>query len=228
MRALVFLLVLVNLLFYAFSAGYFGRPDGPDAGRIEQQVAPERLHLVSRGEAPAAKVAATPAPPPVAAEPAVEAALESACLRWEHLVAADADRLASLLTEKFAVFRQSRREVAGEGSSWWVFIPPLPGKAEADKKAGELRLFGVTDYFIVPDSGPNRFAISLGVFSSEKGGQERLAELKQKGVRSARLAVRPGKDHQVVFEAVGPAGDKAVLQEAAARLLPKAAPRDCQ
>lgn len=223
MRALVFLLVLANLLFYAFSAGYLGRPEGPDAGRLEQQVTPERLRLVSRGEAPAAKVAATPAPAPVAAEPAVEVA----CLRWEYLVAADADRLAGLLGEKFAAFRQSRREVAGEGASWWVFIPPLPGKAEADKKAGELRLFGVTDYFIVPDSGPNRFAISLGVFSSEKGGQERLAELKQKGVRSARLAVRPGKDQQVLFEASGPAGDKAALVEAAARLLPKATPQDC-
>ena len=62
MKALVFLLVLANLLFYAFGAGYFGRPDNPDAGRVEQQVAPERMRIVSRGEAPGA--------PPVKSEQA--------------------------------------------------------------------------------------------------------------------------------------------------------------
>ena len=50
--------------------------------------------------------------------------------------------------------------------------------------APELRQLGITDYFVILD-GPNRFAISLGVYSSEKGGQERLAEVKEKGVRSA-------------------------------------------
>ena len=53
MKVLVFLLVLANLLFYAFSAGYLGRPDNPDAGRVGQQILPERMRIVSRGEAPA-------------------------------------------------------------------------------------------------------------------------------------------------------------------------------
>ena len=68
MKLLVFLLVLGNLLFYAFTAGYFGRPDNPDAGRIEQQVAPDRLRIVSRGEAPAVPAkAGAPTPLPDAA-----------------------------------------------------------------------------------------------------------------------------------------------------------------
>jgi hypothetical protein len=52
-KVLVFLLVLGNLLFYAFSAGYLGHPDNPDAARVDQQITPERLRVVSRGEAPA-------------------------------------------------------------------------------------------------------------------------------------------------------------------------------
>ena len=36
MKALVFLLVLANLLFYAFSSGYFGHSDNPDAARIDR------------------------------------------------------------------------------------------------------------------------------------------------------------------------------------------------
>ena len=43
MKVLVFLLVLGNLLFYAFSAGYLGHPDNPDAARVDQQITPERL-----------------------------------------------------------------------------------------------------------------------------------------------------------------------------------------
>ncbi|RIX48837.1 MAG: SPOR domain-containing protein [Rhodocyclales bacterium GT-UBC] len=241
MKALVFLLVLANVLFYAFSAGYFGHADNPDAERIAQQVAPEKMRLVSRGEAPAIKVVEPPvvaAPAEVesaspAAAPAVEASsppavVEKICLRWDHLSMADAGKLSSKLNEKFPDFKLSKKTVAGDGSGWWVYIPPLPGKEEAEKKAGELRQLGVTDYFIVQESGPNRFAISLGVFSSEKGGQDRLAELKGRGVRSARLNVRPGKDSFVTLDAHGPAPEKKAVLDAVGTVLPKASNVDCK
>lgn len=247
MKALVFLLVLANLLFYAFGAGYFGRTAGPDADRIDHQVVPERMRIVSRGEAPAK--AAEPAKPDPAPAPAVPVAEEAkaepagkpepvlkpepapkadavACLLWEHLAPADADRLNALLAERFAGFKVARRAVEGDGG-WWVFIPPLAGKAEADKKAGELRQLGITDYFIIQE-GPSRHAISLGVFSSEKGSQERLAELKGKGVRSARLTPRPGKDGTVSLQASGPAGTRPALLAAAGKVLAKSDPQACK
>lgn len=238
MKALVFLLLLANLLFYAFSAGYFGRPDNPDAARLAQQVAPEKMHLVSRGEAPVAKPAKAPSPVVEAAgetpaEAAVEtppapAAVETICRRWAHLPLADGNRLAAQIGEKLGKFKVVKRTEAGEGSTWWVHIPPLGGKDEADRKAGELRQLGVTDYFIVQEAGPNRFAISLGIFSSEKGGQERLAELKTRGVRSARLSIRPGKDSQLTLDASGPAADKETLLAVARSVVPKQAAQDCK
>ena len=50
MKALVFLLILFNLLFYAFTQGYFGQAEHPDAGRIEKQVlaVAVKAHLESR------------------------------------------------------------------------------------------------------------------------------------------------------------------------------------
>jgi len=239
-KTLVFLLVLGNLLFYAFSQGYFGEAENPDAIRVEKQVLPERMRIVSRGEAPALKAKA---PEPVKPEPVAEEVkpepvskpepvakqepVPTACLVWEHLPPADADKLSALLSSKFAGFKTSRRVVAAEGSGWWVFVPPQANKAEAEKKAGELRQIGVSDYFIIQD-GANRFAISLGVFSSEKGGQERLAEVKDKGVRSARLTPRPGKDSTVNLQATGPAPDKPALLEAVAKALPKAGGQSCK
>lgn len=247
MKTLVFLLVLANALFYAYAAGYFGHPDNPDAGRLDQQVAPEKMRLVSRGEAPSVKTpppAPAPAPAPeapaaaeapaapAAATPAAPAQApapeEKVCLRWDHLSQADASKLSARLGEKFADFKLSKRALAGEGSSWWVHIPPLPGKDEAEKKAGELRQFGVTDYFIVQEAGANHYAISLGLFSSEKGGQDRLAELKGKGVRSARLVVRPGKDSLVAVDASGPISQKEGLLKSVHALLPAAQVADCK
>ena len=252
MKVLVFLLVLANLLFYAFSAGYFGRPDNPDAGRVNQQISPERMRIVSRGEAPAAPaktdipkpVVVEAAPQEAAAVPAREAAPEPAakevvataskppeiaqvCLAWEHLSAPDADRLAAMLAGKYADFKVSRRVIAAEGNGWWVFIPPLAGKADADKKAGELKQLEISDFFVVQD-GPSRFAISLGVFSSEKGAQDRLADLKVKGVRSAKVGPRPGKDSTVRLQAQGPETSKGGLLAAVGKILPKADALDCK
>lgn len=229
MKALVFILVLGNLLFYAFSAGYFGHPDNPDAGRVDQQVAPERMRLVSRGEPPPVK-AAEASPPAVVAEPEAAPApvVANVCLRWNQLSTENARQLSTKIGEKFAAFKLVKHTVAGEGNGWWVYIPPLPSKGEAEKKAGELRLLGVSDYFIISEDGPNRYAISLGVFSSEKGGQERLAELKAKGVKSARFSVRPGKESVFVLEARGPEPDKAALLKLAATTLPKVTAQDCK
>ncbi|MDP2880502.1 MAG: hypothetical protein Q8N89_02850 [Azonexus sp.] len=260
MKALVFLLVFGNLLFYAFSAGYFGRPDNPDAGRVEQQILPERMRVVSRGEVPGTPVARTelvvpeiapaeekPAPGsaegdrPAATEPAPEAKAEKAqvagvaevadkppvCLTWRPLPLADADRLAALLAKRFGDYKVTRKLAASESNGWWVFIPSLPSKVEAEKKSTELRELGVTEFFVVQDE-LNRNAISLGVFSSEKGGQDKLAELKAKGVRSAQVAPRPGKDSLVTLQARGPVGDKVELIGAVGRLLPKADTLACK
>lgn len=254
MRAIVFLLVLANVLFYAFTEGYLGRSENPDAGRVEQQVQAERMRIVSRGEVPAAPApvlppaapsTVAPEPEPEATKPAVAAVVPdqekpvtepvvaakktgsdtNICLLWEHLPVADAERISGVLSSKFADYKLVRQ--GSEGSGWWVYIPPLPGKPEADKKAAELRGFGVTDYFIIPD-GPNRFAISLGIFSAEKGGQERLAELKEKGVRSARLTPRPGKDGTVSLEASGPGAAKDALLKAVGKPQAKLVESGCK
>lgn len=236
MKTFVFLLILGNLLFYAYSEGYLRKPENPDAARVANQVQPENIRIVSRDSEPSLPGAAsrerdsTPAASaPVTLQPA--AGLASAgegkvCLAWDNLPAADADRLSTLVASRFPDFRINRRLEPGESGGWWIYITPQASKAEADKKASELRQLGITDYFVIQD-GPNRFAISLGVFSGEKGGQERLAQLKAKGVRSARLMQRPGKDGTINLQAEGPAGGQAALVGALNGNLAKPALRDC-
>ncbi|PKO33656.1 MAG: hypothetical protein CVU34_11930 [Betaproteobacteria bacterium HGW-Betaproteobacteria-7] len=235
MKAFVFLLILGNLLFYAYAEGYLGQPENPDAARVTNQIQPERIRIVSRDrEPPLSGTAGEQESAPAASEPVVlQPAGELAgngegkvCLAWNNLSASDADRLTSLVTSRFPDFRINRRLEAGESGGWWIYITPQATKAEAEKKAAELRQLGVTDYFIIQD-GPNRFAISLGVFSAEKGGADRLAELRAKGVRSARLMPRPGKDGTISLQGEGPAAGQAALIAALNGNLAKPAARDC-
>ncbi|WP_434513981.1 SPOR domain-containing protein [Dechloromonas sp. ARDL1] len=240
MKVLVFLLVLGNLLFYAFTAGYLGHADNPDAGRVEQQIVPDRLRIVSRGEAPAvqplAKPDSAPAPEGESAKPEATPEVDNkaetpkeeapekpdtpVCLAWRQLTPAEGDKVAAMMGKRFAEFKLSRKATAAEGNGWWVYIPSLPGKAEADKKAGELRDLGVSDFFIVQD-GPSRHAISLGIFSAEKGAADRLAELKAKGVRSAVFGPRPSKETVVTLQVRGPVGQKAAVIAAVADAVQK-------
>jgi hypothetical protein len=223
-RALVFALLLANLLFLAFDRGYFGAPAGPDAGRIEQQVAADRVRIVGHGSTPPKLNGNGKAAEEAKAKGAEP---EEFCNVWNKLAPDDADRLASTLAEKFAGVRAERRPATFEGGDWWVHLPPQGGKAEADRKAGELKQLGVADYFVVQE-GANRHAISLGVFSSEKGGQERLAELKAKGVKSVRLSHRNGKESATTLEVRGPVERREEVLAAAAEIAPKASAASCR
>lgn len=262
MKFLVFLLALGNLLFYAFSQGLIGPAEVGESVRITQQIKPESIRIVARGEAPATAPAEKPAAEaaeasvPPATEPATapgreiagakEAAKESAkepvkepvkeagktapaatvCLSWETLSQVEGDRVRRVLAAGFDGF--TLREGSGENRGWWVSIPPQANKAAADKKASELKALGITEYFIIQE-GAQRYAISLGVFSSEKGARDHLARLQDKGVRSARASQRPDKDGKEVrnTEVRGPAERADALRTALAEALPKNAPKAC-
>lgn len=253
MKALVFILVLANVLFFAYGSGYFGRPDNPDAGRVEQQLNPDRIRVVARGEPPGAEAKKAPEPakeagdgaekeavpeaaaaadkPAAPAEKPVAAAVPTgpqSCVVWSELTGLEANRLAGLVEEKFTDFKVERRATPVEGGGWWVFIPPLPSKADAERKAGELKRMGVNDFFIVQEAGPNRFAISLGVFSNEQGANDQLANLKVKGVRSAKVGQRITKDALHAVEARGPAARQAALVAAAKGALPEISSQSCK
>jgi len=216
MRALVFVLILGNLLFFAYAQGYFGHPVSPDALRQSQQINPDDLKLLPpTANAPSAEGAAgtvavgaplepakvPPAPPPPAPNapdavvatpvpttapvPAAPAEKQNAnaCVLVAGLPAEEAERLAIRAAE--GGLSATRRDEGG----WWVFMPPKADKKAADKKAAELQALGIGDFFIVTD-GPQKFAISLGVFSREEAANKHLEQLRGKGVKTALVGAR--------------------------------------
>ncbi|WP_313951163.1 SPOR domain-containing protein [Accumulibacter sp.] len=221
MRIAVFLLLLANLFLFVWTQGYLGAPANPDARRVAQQLLPEKVKIVSRGEE------SRPASKKVEAENVVEKTAAESCQLWSDLTSADAEQIERLLADRFAAFK-ALRHAAGEVSAFWVFIPPLASKEEATRKTTELQQLGVQEFFIVPNGGVSPLAISLGSYRSEEAANARLEALRAKGVKSAKVGERKGKSSLNALEIRGPEAQAETLREAIAALLPKASPAACK
>lgn len=183
MRALFFFLVLVNLAFVAWNLGYLGESGtgSREGSRLAAQIHPDRIRILSAAEASrqgAGKGAsATGAPSTVA------------CLEWGSFPAQEIERVQAVLAALKPPPKFSLRRV-DETAGWWVYLPPQANKPAADKKLAELKQLGIAEFFVINDDGPNKFAISLGVFKTEEAARNYLDSLARKGVRTARTAER--------------------------------------
>lgn len=197
MKALFLILLLANLGFYAYAEGYFSpAPDAADEAQRNPLNA-ERIRVLT-----AAQVAALPKvkPPPKTA----------ACMEWGNLATADANRAKQALQVLALGERLSERSV-DEAAVWWVFLPTQGSKAAGDKKLEELKRLGIDDYFMIQDEGKWRYAISLGVFSSQEGAKKHLEALRGKGVKTAQAAERQPASRKVVIQ-IRDGGEPAVAR----------------
>lgn len=201
MRILFLILLLANVAFFAWDR-YLRAPLSPEEHIRQVQMTPEKIKMVKGG----------PAPKPVAAmtEPG-----DVPCLEWGTFIGPEAARADAAIAELGLPAARVRR-VATEARGYWVLIPPLPGKAEADKMMETLKAQGVTDYTLVAEPPQKRNAISLGVFRSEEAAQNLLAAVRKKGVADAVLEPRENFFRQVVFYIREP-GEAAVSKLAALR-----------
>ncbi|MEK7874897.1 MAG: SPOR domain-containing protein [Pseudomonadota bacterium] len=177
MRLLFLILLLANLIGFAYIR-YAESRAGTDAQIALLQISPEKLKLLKpRGKDNAAAALPSSPPPPALA-----------CLEWGSFAAEDAPRAAAALARFDLADKLSRREVSDAG--WWVYLAPLKTKVEADKKASEVKALGIGDLFVVQEKSQWRFALALGTFKSEEAANNHLAQLRQKGLRSAVVGPR--------------------------------------
>jgi hypothetical protein len=192
------LLVAANVALFAYGKGYLGQFNGNERepARLQKQLNADKLQLISAGKAEAAAAAVAPPPPVPRDEPAA-----IACLEAGNFVMADARKFEERLAPLELGDRQQRRNLPGqEISSYIVHIPPQASRAAAEKKADELRALGITNFFVLNDSSPLRWGISLGVFRTEAAAQAQLAALVKQGVQSARVAPRYSGSKQLFYQ----------------------------
>ena len=205
LRFVFWSLLLLNAALFAYAKGFLGNGKGTEEerARIKPQLEAARLTVLTNAQAEAAKAApasastaadqaSAPATGAAAASaPAAAAANPLACIDVGTFSAGEARRFESRLAKLDLGERQSREAVqAQDVTSYLVNIPPQGSKEAADRKAGELRNLGVTNFFVMSGDSPMKYAISLGVFKTESGAQALLAQLNKQGVHTARITPR--------------------------------------
>lgn len=195
-------LLALNGALLAYNQGLLGRAGGNEhePARLKNQLNADKLRLVAPPAPAATAQSDEPAAAP-ASSPSPAAIATVACLEVGSFASAEARRFEARLASLQLGARMARLNIAGvEPTSWIVYIPPQGSKEAADKKAGELKGLGVSDFFIMNDTSPMKYAISLGVFKSETLAQALLASLQKQGVHSARIAPRGGAPARLAFQ----------------------------
>jgi len=212
---LAFLLLLAaNLAFFAWVRFLAPADLSVDPAPLQRQLQPEKLRIVSERELarskpppptqpqakPQPEPAAKPdtAPPDAPAETAAAQVPAVACLEWGGFSPAEAARAAQRL-EPLALGAQLSQVRGEETASWWVHMPPQGSRANAQRKAAELKELGIREYFVVQEPGRWQWSLSLGVFSTEAAAQSHLSALRARGVRTALIDRRDTRVTKVWF-----------------------------
>lgn len=200
MRFVFWVLLAGNALLFAYAQGYLGQAGGGEREpqRLKNQLAAERLVMLTAAEArgsAAVPLAAAPAVPgaPMPAAPTVPAPAPDtiACMQAGAFAAADARRFEARIARLELGTRQSRTSVPfQEVTSHLVYLPPDGGKEGADRRVAELKERGVTNFFVMQGESPIKWAISLGVFKSDAAAQNLAAALGRQGVSGVRVLPR--------------------------------------
>jgi hypothetical protein len=197
MRTLFLLLVLANIVFFAYA--HVAREDAGAASEMRQlQIEPEKIRPLTAPEPPPAFKPGTTRKGRASALPKAAFAAPAACLEWGFFAGPAVARAEAALAALRLPAGQVGRSVTDAGG-YWVYIPSFKTRAEADRRIGELRALGVTEFFLVQEPAQWRYAISLGIFRSEEAAQVFLARLRERGVRTAIAARRENFLKQVAF-----------------------------
>jgi hypothetical protein len=211
MRITFLLLLAANLALLAWFQHFPPADSAVDREPARRQISPEKVRVL-QGREPAGVGAAAPKP--------------GACSEWGGFALAEAPKAEQALAPLALGARLVQRR-SDETAGWWVFLPPQGNRATALKKTAELKALGIDDYFILQDEGKMRWAVSLGIFSTEEAAKSRLEALRAKGVRSAQTGERDTAVSKIWFQVRG--ADAAVLAKLreSAQGFPGTEVRDC-
>ena len=204
-RPIFFALLLANVAFFAWRENA-GPAPGHEPQRLQQQIDPDKVQLLPQpsvaDKAPQDKIAAAQSEDGKAEASAEVPAL--LCKAFSGL-SADAAKTVQSTISSSAPNAQVAVITSRESTSYWVHIPSQANKSGADKKVAELKDMGVSESFIISDDGPNKWAVSLGLFKSREMADNYLQKLVKQGVRSARIEVRDKGADKVRLEISAPA-----------------------
>ena len=162
MRILFFLLLFIN---FAFAIYIQIKPDEDAAAGAVSELHPEKIKLLPTS------------PRPVT------------CLELGTFVDADLKKVRAAISFHNLDGDLIQQET-GMAPFYWVYFPPLSNRQHVERKMGEIKRLGITDYSPVQENGKWNNAISLGFFEKIEDARSFLASLRSKGVRTAVIGAR--------------------------------------
>jgi hypothetical protein len=196
MKLAFLLLVLANLVLFAWQQGAFGRfaEAGREPERVARQIEAERFRVLSEPEVQKLRERVTQAKPA-----GVDLAAAQACLEFGDFGANDAARAEVALAALALGNRLTSRSVEVPGF-YMVYLPPLKTRPDADRRVDELRKLGVKDLVVIGENSPLRLGISLGSFREADAAKAHQASLEKLGVKGARISDRPSTVNVTRFQ----------------------------
>ena len=188
LRALALALLLANAVYFAWGQGLLAayglapaRQSEPE--RLAQQIRPEAMQLVlPAAPAPSPPIAAnSPAPPAPPALPAGVSCLQVGVFT-ERQARTLRPRLKAGLPEGSWSFESS-----GDSVRWIIYMGKYISKAAMNRKRQVLQQLGLP--FEPPLSPMLNPGLSLGSFASRAEAEEALAQMNQRGLRSAKVVL---------------------------------------
>ena len=178
LRLLVLILILLNGVYFAWSEGLFrGLGYGPvvqsEPHRLEQQINPELIRLISPEEARQVELAARPAAKP------------AECLQTGMLNATLSTKLRNALQASSWPAGSWSLEPVIVPERWIIYMGKFPSAEFQARKRGELLALNVK---LQPLSLTSlQPGLSLGSFDTQRAAQDGLKELIGRGVKSAKV-----------------------------------------
>lgn len=189
LRRLLLLLLLANLLFFAWTQGWLGgliglRPDAQrEPERLARQVRPETIVVLPPSPAaPGRPAAATAAASAAAADTPV-------CLEaGPFATGASISAMATLRSLQPPLPAGSWVEVTIERPGAWLVVLPRPASREALARRDEELKRQRVAYEVLDTPEELAGSLSLGRFDDREAADKALAQFAQRGIRPAKVA----------------------------------------
>jgi hypothetical protein len=178
LRLFVLILILLNGLYFAWSEGLlrsfgYGPIQQSEPHRLEQQIQPELIRLISPEEARQAELAARTAPKPVE------------CLQTGMLTTTVSAPLRAALQASSWPTGSWSLEPLIIPERWIIYIGKFPNAELQARKRGELLALNVKVQALSLTS--LQPGLSLGSFETESAARDGLKDLIGRGVKSAKV-----------------------------------------
>jgi SPOR domain len=189
MKKLFLALLLVNVALFGWLRGTHSGT-GREPGRLDQQIAAERIRVltdveVDQLEKRAREAKATAPAGPIPRQP--EATV--ACVEIGEFVN---DVQLDRLRDKLAALKLTDRasEQTKERPGWYHVYLPEKTLPDVEQRAEQLRTQGLQDLVIYKE-GPLHYSVGLGSFRDRDAARKLVAQLERRGVKGARVADSP-------------------------------------